>query len=192
MKQNHSILILIRGLPGSGKSFLTKALAQKIGLVNSIVLDPDATDYKSKKYEEFSTRLTKDGLDEKFHPYRYLRAKSYDAILSDKIIIWNQAFTNLDGFQKTVANLQSFAIDNKKNMIVLVVEVVIDPEVAKSRIADRVANGGHDVPKEEFQRFLQDYRSFEEEGYNIVKVTGDDAIELSVEKIIKRLAKFED
>lgn len=97
--QKKAILLLIRGLPGSGKSYVANVLKEELG--NQIVLlDPDATDYTSAKYKEFSKLKTAEGVDEKFHPYRFLREQAYRAIDNDQIIAWNQAFTNLDGLQK--------------------------------------------------------------------------------------------
>lgn len=153
-----------------------------------MVLDPDATDYTSQAYTDLSKQLIKDRVDRKFHPYRYLRALGHDGISSNKVIIWNQAFTNLDGFQKTVINMQSFAQQNAKKLLILVVEVEVNPDVAKARISKRSAKGGHNVPDQEFQRFLHDYRSFEDEGFNTVHVNGTDEVGNSVSKIMQSLA----
>src|SRR5437764_567996 len=108
-ENTHPTLLMVRGLPGSGKSYLAMALSQALGQGNVVILDPDATDYNSPEYLELSKSLSAEGVDEKFHPYRYLRSKAYKAIENNQIIIWNQAFTNLDCFNKTVANLQTYA-----------------------------------------------------------------------------------
>ena len=64
-------LILIRGLPGSGKSYLATALQEALGKDIAITLDPDATDYTSRAYTDLSAALTAEGIEEKFHPYRF-------------------------------------------------------------------------------------------------------------------------
>lgn len=186
----HPILILVRGLPGSGKSYLTEALCQKIGADQVVVLDPDSINLEGDAYKALSEKLSAEGVDTKFHPYRYSRAQAYAGIESNKAVIWNQAFTNLDAFNKTIANLQSYATDHNTELPLLVVEVEVDPEVAKARIAERSAGGGHDVPEENFARFLNDYRSFVSEGYNTVIVNGQDNADQSVATIMAELEKL--
>lgn len=186
---NGPILILVRGLPGSGKSYISRILAEKLGQ-KVCVLDPDATDYSSEEYKKMSDSLSAEGVDEKFYPYRFLRKQAYEGIETDKVIIWNQAFTNLDGLQKTVINLRSYAAQHNKQLPLLLVEVEIDPEVAKKRVSERTSQGGHDVDEDTFQRFMSDYRSFEQEGFDLVKVDGEDDANKSADKIIEALQKL--
>ena len=119
-------LVLIRGLPGSVNSFIANLVAKKLGEDKVTLLDPDATDYQSQEYLEMSEELTRQKVDEKFHPYRFLRARAHAGIEKNNIILWNQAFTNLDGFQKTINNLTNYANDEKKQLPLLVVEVNVD------------------------------------------------------------------
>jgi thymidylate kinase len=184
-----AILLLIRGLPGSGKSYIANLLKEEIG-DQMLLLDPDATDYKSNEYKEFSKLKLSEGIDEKFHPYRFLREQAYTAIKNDQIIAWNQAFTNLDGLQKTVINLQDYAKEHAKNLPVMLVEVEIDPEVAKKRVAVRASKGGHNVNEEEFKRFINDYRSFKSEGFDVVSVRGDSDIRDIIAKIKDKLEEI--
>ena len=180
-------LILIRGLPGSGKSYLAHALRTALGEADVVLLDPDATDYASPDYVAMSQELTEQGVDAKFHPYRWLRSQAYAGITTGKVIIWNQAFTNLDGFNKTVINLQNFAAEQTVNLPVLVVEVEISHEAAKKRVADRAGQGGHNVSAEEFDRFINDYRSFASEGYHVMSVNGESDVTESVDRILTAL-----
>lgn len=187
---SHPTLILIRGIPGSGKSYLAAALEQAFGSQHVLILDPDKIDLKSKKYLEFSDTLTKDGVDVKFHPYRWSRAQAYEAIEANKIIMWNQAFTNLDGFNKTVINLQTYATDHGIHLPLLVVEVTVHESIAKERVAQRERNGGHGVPDEAFARFINDYRSFSDEGFNTVAIDGQADVAESVGLVKKALEKL--
>ena len=180
-------IILIRGLPGSGKSVLAQKLVDVIGETNCVLLDPDATDYESEAYLAMSSALKEKGVPEKFYPYRFLRAQAHAGIASDKVIIWNQAFTNLDGFQKTVANLQRNAENYGKELPILVVEVEIDHEIARERIARRVSGGGHDVPDEIFDRFVRDYESFAKHGFKTTKVNGENLTAAAVKDVMKTL-----
>jgi tRNA uridine 5-carbamoylmethylation protein Kti12 len=183
----HPILVLIRGVPGSGKSYLTVALREALGADNMVVLDPDATDYTSKAYTDLSTSLTAEGVDAKFHPYRFLRAKAYDGITSNKIIVWNQPFTNLDGFNKTVINLQNYAKERNIQLPLLVVEVNVSTDVAKARVVTRRQEGGHGPSAELFERYINDYVSVSDQGYNTVAVNGEDDVAVSVAAVVKAL-----
>lgn len=184
---DHPTLILIRGLPGSGKSYLAAALEQALGSTNVAILDPDATDYESKTYQEHTDRLAAEGVEEKFHPYRFLRSQAYAAIEGNKVIIWNQGFTNLDGFNKTVANLQAYAAEHATRLPLLVVEVEVQHDIAQQRVAERAAKGGHDVDDANFARFISDYRSFAGEGFNTVAVRGEDDVQTSVAAVLQAL-----
>jgi predicted ABC-type ATPase len=186
-ENTHPTLLMVRGLPGSGKSYLAMALSQALGQDNVVILDPDATDYNSPEYLELSKSLSAEGVDEKFHPYRYLRGKAYKAIENNQIIIWNQAFTNLDGFNKTVANLQTYAEEHDAKLPLLVVEVEINHDTAKARVTERADQGGHDVNEEAWERFFGDYRSFSDEGFNTVSVNGENDVNASVAAVQQAL-----
>lgn len=187
----HPILILIRGLPGSGKSYLALALQKSLGKDMVVMLDPDATDYKSKAYAAHTKALSREGVDTKLHPYRFLRAKAHKGIATHKIIIWNQPFTNLVIFNKMIANLKAHAGGHDTHLSILVVEVEIDSLVAKGRIEARKHAGGHGPSDNTFNRFINDYGSFSEEGFNTVAVNGQDDVSVSVKAIMKALEELE-
>ncbi len=186
---NGPILVLVRGLPGSGKSYISKILAEKLR-EKICILDPDSTDYSSDEYKKMTAQLRAEGVDEKFYPYRFLRAQAYEAIETNKIIVWNQAFTNLDMLKKTILNLQTYASEHGKDLKIAVVEVEIDPDLAKKRVKERVSLGGHDVDAETFTRFIADYKSFEDQDFNLVKVHGEDDADKSANKIIEFIASL--
>ncbi len=180
-------LIIIRGVPGSGKSYLAVALQESIGSEKVIILDPDKIDQNGTEYKEFSSSLTAEGVDTKFHPYRYLRLKAYEAITGHKIIIWNQAFMDLKGLQVTTDRLQTYASEHATQLKMLVVEVEINADAARARIAERVAQGGHDVSDDAFAGFVSKYESFSEKGYHTVSVSGEGNVAASVSSITQAL-----
>lgn len=167
------ILVLMRGVPGSGKSYLADALRDRLGGEEVVMLDPDATDYESEEYKEHTRKLTEEGVDPKLHAYRFLRAQAYDGIAQRKIIIWNQPFTNLEIFKKMIKRMQDQADANKVRLVILIVEVEIDPDKAKSRVEKRKADGGHGPSDEGFMRFVDDYTSFAHLGFKTVTVHGE-------------------
>ena len=184
------VLIMIRGLPGSGKSYVANSVRDLISNDSVIILDPDGVDYSSDDYKSFSADLKTSGVDLKLHPYRYLRSKGYKAIDEQKVIIWNQAFTHLDLLDRTIKNLQAYAVEHSTLLPVLVVEVEIDHNIAKARIAERAANGGHDVDDETYERFLSDYKSFSDYGYVVINVNGNYDVIKSAETIKSEIEKI--
>jgi predicted ABC-type ATPase len=191
MHAAHPTLIMVRGVPGGGKSYIAARLRETIGAEQVVILDPDAIDQASKEYKELSDALTQDEVNIKLHPYRFLRSNAHKAISDNKIVIWNQGFIDLDGFNKTVVNLQAHALEQGKRLPTLVIEVEIDGDLAKQRVAKRAAQGGHDVPEEAFERFIGQYRSFSDEGYTTVTVNGQDDISTSIATIMRALEKLQ-
>lgn len=182
----HSVMILMRGLPGSGKSYLATALADRIGK-NVIMLDPDATDYESAEYKERTKKLTEEGVDASLHAYRFLRGKAYRGIVDKDVIIWNQPFTNLEIFKKMIERMQDHALEHKSKLVILIVEVEADPKVAKERVEKRKAEGGHGPSDATFTRFVNDYFTFAHLGYSTITVNGLDDVSASVSSIMKAL-----
>lgn len=174
------LLVFIRGLPGSGKSYLTERLAAALPDDEVIVLDPDAIDYQSSAYDAHVKTQTSEGVDEKLHPYRFLRAQAYKAIEDGKIILWNQPFNNLELFHKVVARLQEYAGEHGKDLSTLVIEVTIDISTAKKRVETRKANGGHGPSDVIFGQFVDNYVSFANEGFMTIAVDGSGDVNKSV------------
>jgi uridine kinase len=191
MKQiEHPIVIFVRGLPGSGKSHIAAALREAIAKTTGadvVTLDPDAIDYDSEAYTVHVSTATVEGVDSKLYAYRFLRAQAYQAIEAGKIIIWNQPFTNLDIFNKMVVRLRTHATEHDVALSILVVEVYIDQDIAKVRIAERKQQGGHGPSNDTFQRFAADYVSFSDKGYDTIAIDGEDDISISVPIIMQRL-----
>jgi predicted kinase len=181
----HSLLIIVRGMPGSGKSYLAAELQRSLGDV--VMLDPDMTDYNSRAYAEHTQAQVAEGVDPKLHAYRFLRAQAYDAIRDGKTIIWNQPFTDEVAFRKMVDRLKAHAAASGVQLSILVVEVEIDPTVAKTRVSQRKQNGGHGPSDATLAARINAYHSFAGEGYNTLTVQGDDDVAVSVASTLRAL-----
>lgn len=184
-KDTKPVLVFVRGLPGSGKSYLAQALEKSLGKDNVTMLDPDNIDFASKEYNEFSKSLSAEGLDEKIHPFRWLRTTAYGGITGHKVIIWNQPFTIVDIFKRLITHLQEYAVEHQIDLPVLIVEVEIDPVVAKERVVKRMQKGGHGPSDNTLANRIADYKSYANEGYKTVVVKGDADISDSVTKVNK-------
>lgn len=178
-------LIIIRGIPGSGKTSIAKALAETLGNVEHI--DPDDVDVASEVYRDFSRSLTAQGVDEKFHTYRYLNAKARQGIDAGNTIIWNQAFIDFKGLLITIERLKEYADEQGVPLPVLVVDVVIDAAVARQRTETRAAQDGRIIDDDVMARFIRDYVPFDQPGYPSLTVQGTDPVATSVATIVDAL-----
>jgi thymidylate kinase len=147
-QRDHPIVILIRGLPGSGKSYLARALSRELGEDDVVMLDPDATDYESDIYKEHVRQAT--------------------------------------------ADVRLQAEEHRTRLPILVVEVGIDDAIAKQRVDERKSQGGHGPSDGTFQRFVGDYESFKDEGYDTVAVSGQYDVKVSVAKVLAALDKLQE
>ena len=191
MNQPHPIMILIRGLPGSGKSYIAVELQKTIGINRVVMLDPDTIDFESQAYIAHTRALTQEGVDDSLHAYRFLRGQAYKGIADHKIIIWNQPFTNLEIFNKMVANFNIQAVENHTHLKILVIEVESDQSLAKERVTQRKQAGGHGPSDETFNRFKNDYQTFATEGYNTVLVHGNSDVNTSVDAVMNALKNLD-
>jgi predicted ABC-type ATPase len=191
---SYPTFIVVRGLPGSGKSYLADQLCKALGESKVVMLDPDAIDRQSQAYQNHVKTQTAEGVDAKLHPYRFLRAQAHAAIEAHETIIWNQPFSNLEIFNKMIANLRQHAVDHGTHLSLLIVEVDVDEAVAKARVIERKQAGGHGPSAEAFARFIEGYGSFAPHGYEreVVTVRGDADVAASVATIMEALKTVQD
>jgi deoxyadenosine/deoxycytidine kinase len=187
------MLILIRGIPGSGKSHIAQALVDELtaalGKERIIMLDPDTIDYDSEDYNAHSRALAEQGVEAKLHPFRYSRQKAHDGITGHQLVVWNQPFSNMPIFARVVGEFQRFAAEQAIDLRILIVEVEIDHQVAKQRIVTRKQQGGHGPSDDRFQSYIDDYTGFKADGdgCHVLQVRGDDAVGTTTASIIKAL-----
>ncbi len=181
-----AVIIYIRGLPGSGKSYLAAALQTALG-DSTLVLDPDAIDFTSNEYKTHLVEQTNEGVDPKLHAYRFLRANAYAGIEAGKTMIWNQPFTNLEIFHKMVGRMQDHARAHNIQLAILIVEVVTNQQTAKQRVVVRKNEGGHGPSDATFERFTSDYVTFANVGYPCIQVQGDGDVTAAVTAVQQAL-----
>jgi len=180
-------LIFIRGLPGSGKSFLAAELVRRLGAKRAVLLDPDAVDMTSAAYKDHVQQQISEGVEPKLHLYRFLRARAFNAIAAGRIVIWNQPFRDAEVFNNVVRRFKDFAKENSVELQLLIIEVEIDAELARQRVQQRKESGGHGPSGDMFDRFVREHTSFEGKGYKIVRVQGNDPVEVSANKVLSSI-----
>lgn len=188
IKENQAMVLFIRGIPGSGKSTITKYLSEKIQ-ADILILDPDSIDYQGKAYLNHVETMKNQGVDPKLFAYRFLRQQAYDGIEAKKLVIWNQPFSNLEIFNKMTKRLYDFAKVAGVTLEIIVVEVEIDSELAYSRIKDRIRKGGHGPTRGRFEKFTIELNSFKNTNYKVISVDGTSAKKAS-EEIINKLKEI--
>lgn len=188
---HYPTLVMIRGLPGSGKSYLATELEKRLDREHVLILAPDADtlDLTTKEYQSFSQELAKEGLDKAIHPFRWSRKMACDAISAHKIVIWNQPFTNRGIFERLITFLETYAHEHGIRLPVLLVEVELDPESAKTRIAKRKQAGGHGPSDDTFARRVSEHVSYAD-GYRNVSVHGEDDVAKSADTVIEALREL--
>lgn len=181
------LIILIRGIPGSGKSYLASHLAKTFRNDEVVLLDPDTIDQKSECYRLHSVGQLSEGVDPKLLPYRFLRSKACLGIQEGKIIIWNQPFTDVAIFQKMTDRFKQHAKEHQQKLGIVVVEVKVNPQLAQQRVQTRKDNGGHGPSQNTFTRFVQDFTRNSLDGYQKIEVDGTASIDDSIQKILSAI-----
>ena len=186
------LLILVRGLPGAGKSDLVDVLLQPSALVGALRLDPDRVDLADPKLVEFVS-----GLPIKLSPkrqiYRFLLWQADEALRRGQHVIWEQPWRMRWGLYITIENLTHFQTGEeditKAPFQTVLVEVLIDPAKARQRVAERFAEGRHDLSPTNFEKFVGTMESCDDLGLPSVKIDGNDVAKEvhAVENLITQL-----
>ena len=150
-------VILIRGLPGSGKSTIAQELVSLLG--NASLLDPDHIDYSGFEYNDFVSGLQQrlPSLDSKYFPYRFLLHKARLALTKGEDIIWCQPFSDQEGLFNTIETLRNYASEMNSRLDITIIDVEVDPNTAFNRVSARRSNGGHGLDEESFRDFVDHF-----------------------------------
>lgn len=184
-----AVVVLVRGLPGSGKSYIVSKFLESFKSADVISLDPDMVDKESEAYKQHVIEQEKEGVAPELHLYRFLRAQAYSGIRAGELVIWNQPFSNSEIFKKMTDNFYIQAREVGVELQILVVEVGLDPEAARARVKSRIERGGFGPDDPVFDRFVSEYRSVASEGYDVLPVDGSDA-EDAVSKISSKISEL--
>src|SRR3989344_3573670 len=98
-------LMIIRGLPGSGKSTLTNELLKLTDLSNAIRLNPDFVQIDSPEFVKFCLTRPKD-LPLKKLVYRFLLYSACEKLPTGGQVIWEQPWRKLELLRLTLENIK--------------------------------------------------------------------------------------
>ena len=186
------MLIFVRGLPGAGKSDLVDLLLKFPPLKGSLRLDPDRVNLADPKFVEFVC-----GLPPKLIPkrkiYRFLLRQAEAALRQGRSVIWEQPWRLTWGLYITIENL-TFFLTGKEDITKapfqsVIVEVFIDPAKAWRRVAERFAEGRHNLDEKAFEQFVGELEGCGHLNLPTVRIAGDRVAETveEVKNLISRL-----
>lgn len=181
------LLIFVRGLPGSGKTYFTYALRDAIKETAVTVIDPDFIDKNDSEYITFTKSLETEGLDPLIFPFRWLRKCAIDASRKGALIVWNQPFTNRGVFDRLIAYLtENVKAKYDHKLKILVIEINTPTDIAWSRVEQRVNEGGHGPNKNTFNQRCAEYESYADT-YPVLELNGEQDVSHLVTQTIGRI-----
>lgn len=180
--------MIIRGIPGSGKTTIATEISKRLSSDSFLILDPDLLGDRTEVYQDFCGTLKTFGVSEKFFPYRFLLAQARDALMLGKTVVWDQPFTDQEGLAYTVRKLRK---EVDPNLRALIIEVNVPIEIARARIKDRKIKGGHGPSDDVFDSFIERYRSLAgDTSLRIIAVDGSGDLDIAVSVIVEAVEEI--
>jgi len=167
-KSEKPLCLIIRGKPSSGKTTLTELLAEKLD--NHKVLDPDKVDRRSKEYQQYFPRNTRNPTENvKMYCFLYNKAESY--IKNGFDVIWEQPWSRqaeidltirnfgyyLTNLNESVWTIQIEEVVSKLPFSLLILEIDVDDRVVKTRWIENHPN----FKKKELERLKKTLSYFQ-------------------------------
>lgn len=184
--ENHSerinsvgTLIMLRGIPGSGKTTLGDKIMESLG-TRAIGLNPDDFRYIDGKYD--SSPTSGDQI------FALLDKMAFDSLKCGKIVVWQRVWTTL----KSYDDLEDQIINKLHPNRLLLIEIDTPKNVAWERIVRRERLGGkQQISPDEFDYYVNRYVSLRNNipENEFLSLKGEDSVERNSEIIIERLKK---
>jgi dephospho-CoA kinase len=132
------MLIFIRGLPGSGKTSLANELTKKL---TCTIVDPDNIknndlDFTKFCKENYNQAHHKDAILSKKILYRYNFIYAKKQLANNKIVLWVQPWSLLEGIYNTIQRLEDCGL-SKSTISPLVLDITISYRIALIRVSKR-------------------------------------------------------
>lgn len=170
------MLIIIRGIPGSGKSAISKELVRQLNSSSTrdvTLIDPDENVYKNSDANTQTSTSRED-----------LQIKAMVALQKGGVVIWDQLLTSIDSLEKI--NLIKKLI---QPAVLTLIEISLETEVAWDRVLKRQELGEQFGPdRDQFDDYLSKWSSLHEAGLDgLILVDGNQSVEESTRVILNGL-----
>ncbi len=180
-----SLLVVIRGLPGSGKSTIMDHCIKKLD--SAVRLDPDKINLESDDFVSFCQgRHLSVSLEKRM--YRFLLYQACSSLQNKQVVIWEQPWRQFRLFLLTLENIAIIAYNiaspdfSNLPFSVKVVEFVIDQNIAQQRVSRRFEEGKHCLTPAQFSQFLDSLEPFDPL-FPTLTVDGTEDIEVLCKKV---------
>lgn len=189
-----TLFIIIRGIPGSGKTLFGRALSKKFSCA---FLEPE--NINLKKFKTFAPDLL-DEIPRRRKIYRFLLHKTVYLLSKGRSVVWAQPWRKNDRIDLTIRNIVSKTTSTKilhiwkkslANLIkkislsVIVIEMEVSSNVAKERVKKRNRDSKHNLKMILFAEYVKTFENFNLD-IPYIKISGTDSIRDNVQ-IVKNL-----
>lgn len=155
-------LLIVRGLPGSGKTSVLNELTRVPHFSKAVRLDPDVVNITSSEFERFCGNHPSD-LPMQKKVYRYLLYKACDELTTGKTIIWEQPWRNQELLRLTLENIVVIAYKlsalpeniSKLPFYAGIVEISVSELEARKRVIKRFLDGQHKLLPKDIEEFIE-------------------------------------
>jgi len=183
--------MLLRGIPGAGKSCLATALREVSGdRFRWLLLDRDILRTSISDQERLRAFLAKHewaAREPEMGIYRFFLWQTIAGLHGGRNIMWAQPRVRLDLLRLTVDRLhKTFHCTFQ----LLVVDVEVDPEVAWERVANRVKTGGHGPVRSAFTQMVAAYQSADPDEVPLVRLDGSQPVNDLRERVLCELRQL--
>lgn len=174
-------LVIIRGIPGAGKSRLATQLKEVLG-ENSIKIDPDEYRYMGR------TLNNSVQAGSKLELFDFLKDQALRSIKSGKIVVWDQAWTSLKNAREISTQINKMISPAK----LFLIEIEIAPSLAWDRIQAREKLGVQQgFTRVLFDTYVEKYFSVRTEDLEgeLIVLRDNDEESTNIKLILNRLIK---
>ena len=183
------MIVFVRGLPGSGKTSLSLRVRDNFLPEQVEHIDPDLIDKSSSDYAGFceDLRVTYPDLDPCVYLYRYLLKRAKDSLAQGKLVLWSQPFSNTANFSYTVSQFKN---SEPSSTAILIVDVLVDKEVARNQMKKRKESGGHGPDDEYFDKLVNQFETADKWGYNYLCIEMGVGFDEPLKKILEKVGEY--
>lgn len=167
------ILMIIRGIPGTGKTCLASALLKSpCNRMNWLLLDRDVLRNDASERERLESFLAQyewPTQKREYGIYRFFLWQTILAFRCGRNVVWSQPRARLSLLRLTIDRLyKTFRCTFR----LLVVELEIDPKIAWERVINRVKNGGHGPVLSKYNQMVASYQPADADEFPLLRLDG--------------------